>query len=194
MGRIFCLMGKSSSGKDTIFRMLVKDSELTLNCIVPYTTRPIRENEEEGVQYHFVTEEEFTSLKNQGKIIEDRAYNTKRGLWRYFMVDDGEIKLDSGNYIIIGTIESFLMCRDYYGEDKVIPVMIDLDDGERLERALKRERAEEVPHYAELCRRFLADNEDFSEEKLTAAGITERFENVDLDKCAEKIKKFILSF
>ena len=46
-------------------------------------------------------------------------------------------------------------------------------------RALNREREQEVPRYAELCRRFLADTRDFSEENLANLGITRRFVNQD---------------
>lgn len=53
MGKIFYLMGKSSSGKDTIFKALLSDGELSLKQIVPYTTRPIREGEQNGVEYFF---------------------------------------------------------------------------------------------------------------------------------------------
>ena len=72
-----------------------------------------------------------------------------------------------------------------------MPIMIDLDDGVRLERALKREKKQEKPKYEELCRRFLADSEDFSEDKLQAAGITARFDNTNLDECLGRIIDYI---
>lgn len=59
---------------------------------------------------------------------------------------------------------------------------VEVDDGLRLQRALDRERAQDQPKYAEMCRRFLADEEDFSEENLERAGITKRFQNTDLDQ------------
>ena len=52
-------MGKSCTGKDTIYKRLVADKELNLNILVPYTTRPIRKNELSGIEYHFVSEEEY---------------------------------------------------------------------------------------------------------------------------------------
>ena len=66
-----------------------------------------------------------------------------------------------------------------------------MEDGLRLARALERERAQENPRYAELCRRFLADCEDFSEEKLAEAGIRQRFCNRDLERCFEELSKEI---
>ena len=73
-----------------------------------------------------------------------------------------------------------------------MPIYIEVEDGERLSRALNRERMQESPKYEELCRRFLADAKDFSEEKLNEAGITRRFVNQDLDETEEEIRRAIL--
>lgn len=190
MGKIICLMGKSSTGKDTIFKRLLANRELGLKKIVPYTTRPIRRGERDGVEYFFKSEEDFLQLKEQGRIIEDREYHTFHGLWRYFVADDGQIE-SSGNYIMIGTLEAYRHLQDYFGADRVLPIMIELDDGDRLQRALNRERKQENPRYEEMCRRFLADSEDFSEEKIAEAGITERFVNNNLGQCLEHIRQYI---
>lgn len=190
MGKIICLMGKSSTGKDTIFKRLLQDRRLGLQTIVPYTTRPIRVGERDGVEYFFKSEQDFFRLKEQGKIIESREYHTFHGLWRYFVVDDGQIK-ESGNYIMIGTLEAYRHLQDHFGEDRVLPVMIELDDGARLQRALGRERKQENPKFEEMCRRFLADSEDFSEEKIKEAGITRRFVNDNLRRCLDDIKQYI---
>ena len=98
MAKIIYLMGKSSTGKDTIYKELLRTGRVALNTIVPYTTRPIRAGEKEGVEYFFVDEKAFQDLLAQGKIIEERAYQTFHGLWRYFTVDDGQIQLDTQNY------------------------------------------------------------------------------------------------
>ena len=179
MGKIYCLLGKSSSGKDTLFKMLLEESGLALKTIVPYTTRPIRVGEQEGVEYHFVTEETQKKLEAEGKIIELRAYDTICGIWKYFTVDDGQIDLATDNYLVIGTLESYVKMRDYFGAEKLVPLYVEVEDGERLLRALTRERAQKEPNYAELCRRFLADSVDFSAERLKAAGICRWFENTE---------------
>ena len=92
---------------------------------------------------------------------------------------------------MIGTLESYLALRAYYGADTVVPVYLEAEDGERLQRALDRERAEKAPKYRELCRRFLADCEDFSEEKIAEAGITRRFQNDDLQRCKREIEEYL---
>ena len=191
MGKIICLMGKSSTGKDTIYKELIKSGTMAFRTIVPYTTRPIRENEQDGVEYFFTDEEGFQSLKGQGKVVEDRAYHTFHGVWRYFTVDDGQIQLEKDNYIIIGTPEAYLKMKKYFGEDKMLPVLIELDDGVRLQRALNREREQQIPKYEEMCRRFLADSEDFADEKIREAGITRTFYNEDLEKCLGEISTYI---
>lgn len=191
MGKIVYLMGKSSTGKDTIFKRLLEDGSLELQNIVPYTTRPIRGGEKNGEEYFFTDEEGYLKLKEQGKVIEDRVYHTFHGLWRYFTVDDGQVQKRDRNYLMIGTLESYLKLKDYFGADRMLPIMIELDDGIRLQRALNRERAQEAPRYEEMCRRFLADSEDFAEEKIREAGVEARFENDDLDRCLERIRAYI---
>ena len=69
MGKIFYMMGKSSSGKDTIFKEILKKKELNLHQIVLYTTRPARANETDGVQYHFVDEERLSEFQDAGIIM-----------------------------------------------------------------------------------------------------------------------------
>ncbi len=141
MGKIVYLMGKSSSGKDTVFKELMKEGTMDLRTIVPYTTRPIRAGEENGVEYFFTDETGFQTLREQGKVIEDRAYNTVYGIWRYFTVDDGQIDLTTKNYLMIGTLEAYEKMIAYFGTEAILPVYIELDDGVRLQRALDRELA-----------------------------------------------------
>lgn len=192
MGKIFCIMGKSSSGKDTIYKKLLQNSELKLKRIVSYTTRPIREGEREGIEYHFTDVEMMNLLEEQGKIIECRAYDTIHGIWYYYMVKDSQIDLTNKDYLVIGTLESYIKIRDYFGINKVVPIYIDLDDGERLTRALEREKTQREPKYEELCRRFLADCQDFSCDKLKEAGITKFYINDNLEKCLNEIEQDIL--
>ena len=192
MGKIYEIMGRSSCGKDTIYKKLLERGNANLNKVIIYTTRPMRDGEKDGVQYFFKKENEYLALKDAGKIIEERTYHTKYGEWRYFTVDDGQIDLLSGNYLVIGTLESYCYFRDYFGKEFVEPILIDVDARIRLERAMKREEEQEHPKYDELCRRFLADEEDFSEDKIKEAGIDRRFfNNADINDCIKEISDFI---
>ena len=191
MGKIFCVMGKSASGKDTIYRGLLTHKELSLRRVIPYTTRPIRDGEVDGDTYFFCTEKQVKELQDAGKIIELRTYHTVYGPWKYFTVDDGQFDEQTGNYLMIGTLETYGKIRTYFGEDRVIPIYIEVEDGERLIRAILREREQEEPKYEEMCRRFLADAEDFSEENLKRNGVNTRFNNLELNATIEQIAEYM---
>lgn len=190
MGKIYCLMGKSATGKDTIYKkLLVKAPEL--KTITTYTTRPMRSGECDGVEYFFTDEAGLNKLKEEGKVIECRTYDTIFGPWHFFTVDDGQIELKDNDYLIIITPEACIEFLRYFGEEKIVPLYITLPDGELLARALKRENSQETPHYDEMCRRYLADLKDFSEDNLKKAHIEKRFTNNDADKTVDEILAYI---
>ncbi len=170
----------------------MKDKRTNLRKIIPYTTRPIREGEKEGIQYHFTDMEGFNDLLESGKVIEYRVYDTFHGKWIYYTVADESIDLNNNDYLIIGTPQSYDATKKYFGNDKVLPILINVDDGVRLTRALNREKKQEKPKYEEMCRRFLADAEDFSADKLEKVGINKVFNNEILDKCIEEVIDYIL--
>ena len=186
MGNIFYLMGKSASGKDSIYKEL-RVRLPHLKTITIYTTRPIRDGETEGVEYHFVDVARLEELLGEGKVIELRTYHTVHGDWSYFTVDDGQFRFTEENYLMIGTLESYEKMREYFGREVMVPIYIEVEDGERLSRALARERRQKNPKYAELCRRFLADSKDFSEESLKKSEIFDKFENIEMEDTIQKI-------
>ncbi len=194
MGRLFYIMGKSATGKDHVYRDLLKDTGLDLTPLVLYTTRPIRAGETDGKEYHFTDEAGLARLRREGKIIEERVYQTVQGPWYYFTADDGQLRLKEKDYLGIGTLESYEKLLEHFGIDVMVPLYIETEDGLRLERAMKREKKQNPPRYDEMCRRFLADCEDFSEEKVLHAGIGHRFLNNDrpLDEVTEEVKTYIL--
>ncbi len=186
-------MGKSATGKDTIYKLLLQNSALHLKPIVLYTTRPIRKGETNGVEYYFTDYKHLEQLRAQNKIIEERTYYTTLGIWHYFTVNDQQFT-DTSPLLMIGTLESFQKIQDYFGKERVIPLYIEVEDGLRLERALARERTQSIPNYEEMCRRFLADQKDFSEEKLKEADIKTHYENRELNTCINQICSTIKSY
>ncbi len=191
MGRIYYIMGKSATGKDTVYKELLKRRP-DLKKIVPCTTRPIREGETDGVEYRFMTVEDLEKNLRAGKVIELRTYQTVAGPWNYFTMDDGQFDLlETSRYLMIGTLESYEKMRQYFGAQALVPIYIEVPDGIRLRRALEREDAQKNPNYREVCRRYLADEADFSEENLRMAGIEKRFGNLDLGQCLYEIEKEI---
>lgn len=176
MGKIFVVIGPSCSGKDTILKMLNEYYGGLLKPIVLYTTRPIRINEEDGVTYNFVDNTILEKMEKENKIIERRDYNTINGIWTYFTASEN-IDLENNSYLTLNTLEGYKSLKKYYGDDLVIPIYIYVKDEVRLERAINREKKQDNPNYKELARRFLADCEDFSLEKVQEAGITHFYDN-----------------
>ena len=187
MGKIYCLMGKSSSGKDTIYKRLMKELPDRFRTVIPYTTRPIRSGEKDGVEYFFRSVPEFKVMESEGRVIESRVYHTVHGDWYYFTAADGQIDLEKNDYLIIMTPEGCRSLKRYFGNENVLPIYIEVEDGLRLLRAVERERSQKSPKYAELCRRYLADENDFSEDKLQAIDIKRRYRNEDLKTCVKNI-------
>jgi guanylate kinase len=191
MGKIFCLLGKSCSGKDTLFKALSVDKDLKLRPLIIYTTRPQRSNEVNGQEYYFINEATLHDYERMGKIIEQREYNTIKGKWQYCTVDDGQIDLEKDNYLLIGTLEAFQELQNYFGVTNIIPLYIAVNDEARLMRAISRERQQDQPNFDEVCRRFLADSSDFSPKKLIASGILVSYCNSNLKDCLQAVKTAI---
>ena len=162
--KIVYLIGKSSVGKDTIYKILKE--KININPYVLYTTRPIRTGERNGIDYNFLTNKQMEYYINEEKanVIEFRTYNTVYGPWTYATIMDNQFK--SGKDLLMeGTLESYNAVKNYFDNNSninVVPIYIEVEDGIRLERALKRERQQQNPKYEELCRRFIADSKDFS--------------------------------
>lgn len=187
MGRIYYLLGKSATGKDTLYKEILKRRP-KLRTVTMYTTRPIREGETDGVEYFFTDREELERKLASGKVIESRTYQTIAGPWTYYTVDDGQFDVaDDESCLMIGTLESYEKMCAYFEVGKMVPVYIEVPDGIRLLRAVKREENQKKPNYREVCRRYLADEKDFSEENLERLGITKRYQNTDMEMCLEEI-------
>ena len=191
--KIIYIMGKSSAGKDTIYKILKE--KIDVKPYVLYTTRPIRTGKKEGIDYNYVTDEEMKQYfqDENSKVIESRTYNTVYGPWTYATILDNQFSSEK-DLLMTGTLESYNALLKYFQNKKdieIIPIYIEVDDGVRLERAVKREREQSNPKYIELCRRFIADSQDFSEENINKSGIKKRFQNNKLDDCVNEIVDYI---
>ena len=112
--KIIYLMGKSSSGKDTIFKKLKE--KLDVDTYVMYTTRPIREGEKEGVTYHYLSNEKmqrYIDGKENNKLIEYRTYQTVHGPWTYATIADEQFK-NNKDMIMLGTLESYEQMKKHF--------------------------------------------------------------------------------
>lgn len=188
---IFCIIGKSASGKDTIFKNILSNI-YDIHPLIPITTRPQRVNEYNGIDYLFYTKEQFFNHVNNKSIMEYRSYDVKTrdgmdDIWYY-----GHTYPKNDFSIMIGTLDILDSLKT--SEDiKIYPIYIDVDDSERLYRLITRENKSNNPNYRELARRFVADNVDFSDDNLHKHNITDEntFTNDKLNITVESISNYI---
>lgn len=186
MGKLFVLIGKSASGKDTVMRHILADCP-HIKKMVSYTTRPMRDGEENGREYHFVSEAFFEKKRRSGEIIEERVYESKEGTWLYGTIDEGE-SFVGGSYVAIKDPKGAKALKEYYGEENVVTILVTVDDGIRLMRALTREMSQKNPNYEEICERFLKEQKAF---KDVAADFV--VENSDVTEAVNQLKKILKS-
>lgn len=192
--KIIYIMGKSSSGKDTIYNVLKQ--KLNVNTYVMYTTRPMREEEVDGETYIFISQDEMQQYiegKKEYEVIESRTYQTIHGPWTYATIRDNQFEIEK-DMLMLGTLESYIKVKKFFENNKkvkLIPIYIEVPDNVRLKRAIEREEKQRNPKFVELCRRFIADSKDFSEENLEKAKIAKRFYNINLDDCISQIIQYV---
>ena len=157
---LIILVGCSASGKDTVMNRLIK--EFDVKPVISYTTRPIRNCEQEGREYHFITEEEFERMKDNDEFVETRVYKTVNGNWYYGLPKNGIDLEDDNNYITIldfdGLLELEIWLRSIGQIDKLTSIYIDVTEQNRLIRSLNREQNMTKRQVEEVIRRYHDDN------------------------------------
>jgi len=147
MANLFYIMGKSSTGKDTIYKRIKQ--EIDIKEYVLYTTRPMRDGEKEGVDYYYVSNEQMQNLKMQGKVIESRTYQTVKGPWTYATISDSQFEIDK-DMLMLGTLESYIKVKENFeGNENIdlIPIYIEVPDNIRLKRAIEESQGIENYDY-----------------------------------------------
>lgn len=179
---VVALIGKAGAGKDTIAKRLCQ-LHPNYNMIISCTTRPMREGEEDGINYYYLSNEEFITHIINGDMLEVTEFNN----WQY-----GTLKSTLKDGINIGIFNPEGFCNLLSEKDlKVIGFLIDCEDKIRLLRQLNRE---ESPDVKEIIRRFSADEKDFSDPYfLNAGGYSVILNNTqqDIVCCVETIQRHI---
>lgn len=156
MYKLLAIIGESGTGKDTILKKIVHDSilyhNINFNEIVSYTSRPKRENEVNGINYNFISEEEFKNLIDDDTMLEFTVFNN----WYYGTALSG-LKEDKINIGVFNP-EGIKNLLQYEAIDMRV-VRLCASEKTRLLRQLNRE---EHPNVQEIIRRFGTDNKDFS--------------------------------
>lgn len=181
---LLCLVGKTSSGKTTIREQLVKEG---FSPIVTYTTRPKRKGEKDGIDYHFISEEEFIDKIHTNFFAEYKTYNTAHGYW-YYGTSKESIYDDDDDKVIILTPSGLSDIQ----ENIAIPIFsIYIYANNHTIQTRLENRGDRKD---EIVRRIEADNADFT-------GVGEKVDKIiynnlgdSLDEIVEKIKKYINEF
>ena len=158
MYNIICLIGKSGSGKSTIEQKLCSD--LKINHVISHTTRPPRNEELEGLDYFFCTDDYFEEEREN--FIEQRLYKVinkdgTKAIWRYGLHRNN---VKEGLNVVVVDPNGYKALRKYFGKENVLPFFIHCSDTTRLNRILLRG---DGSNKLEVMRRFEADEKDFKE-------------------------------
>ena len=157
--KLFCLLGYSSVGKDTILKQVLKDMD-DVKPIISTTTRPMRKGETEGVEYYFIDDTEF--FRRGTDFVEQRIYHTKvkengvekDATWRYG-IERAELEKDDYLIVIVDSV-GYKELKNYVGNGRIVPIFISAPQEELRTRALARGDFE-----AEVDRRLKDDYESF---------------------------------
>ena len=156
--KIVIFVGQSACGKTAIYKQLINRG---YKGLVTNTTRPMREREIDGVDYNFLSQNQFFDLINSGNMIEYRKYNTKFGVW-YYGSSAEQVDLNKHDYVIILTLDGAEAWINYFGAENCIVFYIDCPKSIREERANKRGSFNQD----EWNRRVITDKQDFTKEKI----------------------------
>ena len=149
---IIVLVGKTASGKTTVANELCKNHHY--KRIVTYTTRPMRENEVQDVDYHFISDEQFNEMVKNNEFTEYKHYNTAHGVWSYGSVVTFEQELSDDCYVIILTPQGL---RDLSKKiSRYIAFYLNVSLESQLERLKKRGDEEQ-----QIIKRLQNDAKDF---------------------------------
>ena len=179
MKKIFAIAGKACAGKDSLVKEIKRRIELPM--ALSFTTRPKRDGETEGVEYNFITDDDFWDLYGYNMLAEYTSYEVANGeTWHYGLTRE-ELEKDDFVLVIVNP-EGVEQLRKLYGE-RLVVIYITADDKVRLKRYLDRDNTNNV---AECCRRYLADEKDFENFVYDYKLI-----NHDFELALDKLERFI---
>jgi guanylate kinase len=192
--KIIVLVGKSASGKDHILNTIVK-LKPEVKTIVSYTSRPIRNGEINGITYHYISDKQVKDMLSNDEFIEHRIYHTVNGDWIYG-IGKSSFDLNSDNtYIVILDLQGLKQLEKYLQEnnkkDCLTSIYIKAYGQTRLLRSLQREGMLTDDKCKEICRRYIADEDDMNGAEEYCDIILKNETKTQLSKCIDYIMKLI---
>lgn len=175
MIRLLLFVGPSGSGKDTALSAVLNKYDPQVKRLVQYTTRPIRENEIEGVDYHFINNNDLRRRSMRDNAMSTRKYNTVHGTWTYVMQFTEDMLKEvtftefSSKIVTYATtctakqiVDIFCWLIDKPFRTNVIlhPIFIRTSDLDRFNALVNRSEGKDID---EIRRRQTSDTVDFSE-------------------------------
>lgn len=167
--KLICIIGRTGSGKDTVAKWLQKEKKL--KPVVSYTTRPKRENETDGVEHYFISEDEFTELMNTKEIAAyTKIEDPSKGVKGYECCATTEEVLNSDIYLIdpigLKRLKDWLADKDI----TLIELYISVPEEIRRQRIIDSGRGEKALEEFEIrnanedlqFREYEEENNDFS--------------------------------
>lgn len=145
---IYALVGQTNSGKTTLLNSLKK---LGYESIITYTTRPIRDREEDGVDYHFIDDDEYFYMEYMDFLAS--KFEAENG-WKYG-ININDLKFDK-KYVIVIEPHGLRSLIRRVGKSNVTSIYLDIPLSSRISRGLKRDE-----DTFELIRRLDSDEKDF---------------------------------
>lgn len=188
MNKLFCIIGESCTGKDTILKELlkrIKQENIPIKLLPSNTTRPMRSGEKQGEEYNFTSNETFYDYYRNNDLLEYTTYNTAFGIWHYYTLKN-DLNLKLTNYIKIINPIGLSQISDQIQSDNLKVIRILVPEEERLKRLINRGDNEE-----EIKRRLEQDRQDFKWEKYDLVVNNVSGINVVVDNILEYIKKEI---
>lgn len=153
--KLIAIIGRSASGKDHLFRHTLINNP-SLNPVIHYTTRPRRDGEVDGKDYFFVTETEFQRKEDNYEFFSITSFRD----WRYG-VDSRSFDPNKVNIGIFNPFEISQLYRFFKDKFQLFIIETHAEEQARYNRSLERLKPFDEEGLKELCRRNLADEEDF---------------------------------
>lgn len=182
--RIVVLSGPSGSGKTTIVHRLIESSPVPLRSSVSATTRPPRQGEIDGRDYHFLSAEEFEAKRRAGEFLECAEVHA-RGDWYGTLTSEIEKARRAGAWPLLEIdVQGAMSVLDEYPQAITIFLKTPADEYERRLRERGTEPEEVIRRRLETARKELALSDRYGHVVI----------NDDIDRCVQDICQILAGY